>query len=296
MQVRDLAWLLAVAEHGHVTDSAAALGTSQPTLSRALARMEDELGVRLLARTPRGVQLTPAGELAVAAAREITTRFELLRAELDAMLDPESGTIRLAFLDSIATSIVPRALAALHRDAPRIRVVLRQEPAHAIVDDLASGAVDMGITSPRPPGHVGWHPLQRERLVLVVPPGHRLRNRRRVRLTELAGEDLVTAPASFGYRALVDGLFRESGVAPVVAFESQDVGTMEGLVSAGLGVAIVPEPFAGLTGTKAIAIASERAQRTIGLVWPTDRPLTPPAARFRDMLRAASAHGEAGRL
>ncbi|EON22006.1 LysR family transcriptional regulator [Nocardioides sp. CF8] len=251
-----------------------------------MAKMEDELGVGLLRRTPRGVQLTPAGELVVAAAREITTRFDLLRAELDTMLDPESGTIRLAFLDSIATSIVPRALAAVHRDAPGLRVVLRQEPAHAIVEDLASGVVDLGITSPRPRGRVGWHPLQQERLVLVVPPGHRLRNRRRVRLTELAGEDLVTAPPSFGYQALVDGLLRESGVSPAVAFESQDVGAIEGLVSAGLGVAILPEPFAGLTGTKAIAIASDGAQRTIGLVWPTDRPLTSPAGRFRDILRA----------
>ncbi len=284
MLIRDLAWVMALAEYRHVTDTAAILRTSQPTLSRTLARVEAELDARVFERSHDGVHLTPVGETVVSAARDIVVRYEQLQSELASQLDPESGVVRLAFLDSIATSIVPRALRTFHEDAPNVRVLLSQEPAHEILDDLATGAVDLAITSTRPSQDHGWHPLQEERLVVVVPPGHRLGSHRAVSLTELADEELVTTPVGFGYRSLVDSLLREAGVAPAVSFESQDLATIEGLVAAGLGVAIVPEPFAGLTGTTGLPIVADSAHRAIGLTWRTDRPLPAPATRFRDFI------------
>lgn len=288
--LRDLEWVMAVAEHEHVTDTAAILGTSQPTLSRALARVESELGVRVFERAADGVHLTPIGGTVVAAARELTARFALLRADLASVLDPDSGVVRLAFLDSMATSLVPRVLRSFHEHAPRVRVLLSQEPAHEIMDDLAAGAVDLAITSTRPLDGYGWHPLQDERLVLVVPTGHRLLGRQRVRLQELADEELVTTPVGFGFRSLVDSLLRDAGVAPAVSFESQDLATIEGLVAAGLGVAILPEPFAGQSGTVGLRIAAKAAHRTIGLTWRTDRPLPPPADRFLRFVTGSEPH------
>jgi DNA-binding transcriptional LysR family regulator len=285
--LRDLDWLLALAEHEHVTEAASVLGVSQPTLSRALARVETELGARLFERAPDGVHLTPAGEIVVAAARDLVGRHEQLRADLGTLLDPDTGVVRLAFLDSIATSLVPQVLRAFHAHAPRVRVLLSQEPGHEILDDLAAGAVDLAITSGRPSDEHGWRPLQEERLVLVVPPRHRLRSRSRVDLGELAGEELVTTPVGFGYRSLVDGLLREAGVAPAISFESQDLATIEGLVAAGLGVAVLPEPFAGQSGTTGLPITTDAARRTIGLTWRLDRSLPPPAARFRDFVTSA---------
>lgn len=284
MLIRDLTWLLALAEHEHVTDTAAVLGVTQPTLSRALARVEDELGVRLFERAPDGIHATPNGELVIAAAHDVVARYDQLVDDLTNVLDPEAGVVRLAFLDSIASSLVPRVLRGFHEHAERVRVLLTQEHAHDIVGDLASGAVDLAITSGRPPGGYAWHPMQEERLVLVVPPRHHLRVRKRVRLADLADEDLVTTPLGFGYRTLVDGLLRDADVSPAISFESQDLATIEGLVAAGLGVAIVPEQLAGLSGTVGIPIASSAARRTIGLTWRTDRPLTAPAARFRDFV------------
>jgi LysR family transcriptional activator of glutamate synthase operon len=284
MLMRDLDWLLSLAEHQHVTDTAAILRTSQPTLSRALARVETELGTRVFERAADGVHLTPTGEIVVEAARDLTARFDQLRSELESVLDPDSGVVRLAFLDSMATSLVPQLLRSFHQHAPRVRVLLSQEPGHEMLADLASGSVDLAITSPRPTGLHGWHPLQEEKLVLVVPAGHRLGERKRVRLSELAGEEFVTTPVGFGFRTLVDSLFRESGVSPTVSFESQDLATIEGLVAAGLGVAIVPEAFAGKSGTVGVAIAADAAHRTIGLTWRTDRPLPAPAARFREFI------------
>jgi LysR family transcriptional regulator, transcription activator of glutamate synthase operon len=284
MQLRDLGWLVALAAYEHVTDTAAVLGTNQPTLSRAVARIEQELGIRVFERSPVGVHATPNGELVVAAARDITARYEQLLADLRVVLDPDAGVVRLAFLDSIATSLVPQVLRSFHADAPRIRVMLSQEPAHEMLRDLDTGAVDLAITSVRPTGAYGWHPLQQERLVLIVPPNHRLARRKRVSLQELAEEELVTTPVGFGFRSLVDGLLRDAGVAPAVSFESQDLATIEGLVAAGLGVAIVPEQFAGQSGTAGIAITADAAKRTIGLTWRTDRPAPAPAERFRDFV------------
>lgn len=285
MMIRDLRWLLVVADHGHVTDAAAALGVPQPTLSRALGRLEAELGTRLLERLPGGVRVNPEGELVVAAARDLTARHDRLRAELAARLDPDTGTVRLAFLDSMSTSLVPRLLRDFHAAAPRVRVELRQEPAHEIRADLDDATSELAVVSPRPGDGYGWLPLQEERLVLVVPPGHRLRGRRRVRLAELADEELITTPPGFGYRALVDGLLAGAAVAPRVSFESADLATIEGLVAAGLGVALVPEQLAGASGSVGVPVAAAGARRTVGLTWRADRPLAPAAERFVDFVR-----------
>src|SRR5690242_7637306 len=117
MLLRDLAWLVTLADHEHVTDTAAILGVSQPTLSRALARIEAELGARLFERMPAGVRPNPNGELVVTAARELIDRYEQLVTELAGRLDPDGGAVRLAFLDSMATSLVPQLLRAFHEQA-----------------------------------------------------------------------------------------------------------------------------------------------------------------------------------
>lgn len=281
MRIRDLEWLLAVADHEHVTDTAAILGVSQPTLSRALARVEHELDAKVFERAADGVHLTPIGRTVAHGAREIVARHEQLVADIRGELDPESGIARLAFLDSMGTSLVPQLLREFHAEAPRVRVLLSQEPSHELEADLARGAVDLAITSARTAGH-GWHLLQDERLVVAVPTTHRLAGRSRLRLADLAGEELVTTPLGYGFRTLVDGLLRDAGVSLDISFESQDLATIEGLVAAGLGVAIIPEAMVGPSGTLGIQIlGSPGARRAIGLTWRTDRRLPPAAERLR---------------
>jgi DNA-binding transcriptional LysR family regulator len=284
VQIRDLDWLVAIADHQHVSAAADALGTSQPTLSRALARCEAELGARLFDRVPDGVRTTTAGALVVDAARDLTSRYGQLVAAVGRVLGAETGLVRLAFLDSMATSLVPTLLRDFHAYAPQVRVQLRQEPGHEIVHDFGLGAVDLAITSAVPAGPYAWYLLQEERLVLVVPGTHPWRDRTGVDLAELGTEELITTPAGFGHRQLVDGLLREAGVAPTISFESQDLATIEGLVAAGLGVAVVPEAFAGHSGTVGLRLSTPGARRTIGLTWRTDRELTPPARRFLDFV------------
>lgn len=289
--VRDLAWLVELADHGHVTAAAAALGTSQPTLSRALARLEEELGVRIFERVPTGVEPTPDGETVIEAARDLVGRHDLLTATLAHRLSPDTGMVRLAFLDSMATTLVPRLLRAFHASAPGVKVVLSQEPTHHIHRDLARGVVELGLTMDPAPGQA-WLPVRQERLVVVVPPTHRLRHRARVDLAELADDELVTTPAGFAHSALLQGLLAEAGVDLRVSFESADLATIEGLVAAGLGVAVVPEAFAGQSGSIGLALTSPGATRTIGLTWRTDRVLAPPAERFVAFVRERAWDGD----
>ncbi|SDU87093.1 DNA-binding transcriptional regulator, LysR family [Microlunatus sagamiharensis] len=281
VELRDLARLVAVADHQHVSAAADSLGASQPTLSRALARCEAELGARLFERVPDGVRATPAGALAVEAAREIGERHARLLTELAHLLDPATGLVRLAFLDSMATSLVPSLLRAFHARAPQVRVELRQEPGHEIADDFDRAAIDLAVVSDLPEGPYGWHQLQEERLVLVVPAGHRWRDRAAVDLAEVGGEELITTPPGFGSRRLLDGLLRAAGVAPRISFQSQDLATIEGLVAAGLGVGVLPEAFAGHSGTVGLRLTTPGARRLIGLTWRTDRELAPAAEGFR---------------
>src|SRR3954447_5553827 len=171
VQIEDLRRFLVLAGHERVTDAAAALQMSQPTLSRLLTRVEEELGTRLFERDARGVRPNPYGEVVLAAAKDITDRYDHLLRDLAGLLDPESGTVRLAFLDSMATSLVPRLLHDFRRQAPRVRVALRQEPGHEILRDLDSGVSELALISPRPGGPHGWLPLQRQPPGVVVPPG-----------------------------------------------------------------------------------------------------------------------------
>ncbi len=287
MQINDLRRLLVLAEYGQVTEAAAVLRMSQPTLSRLLARAEDELGTRLFERDADGVRPNPNGEVMLAAARDIARRYDQLRADLAELLDPDAGTVRLAFLHSIATSLVPRILHDFRADAPRVKVVLRQESGHEMLRDLASGLSELALTAPRPPRPHGWLPLQRQRLVLAVPAGHRLAARRRLRLDEVADEDFVTVSRGLGFRALLDELLQAEGMTPRISFESADLATIEGLVGAGLGLAILPEQLVGVSGTTGVPLAAAGAQRVVGLTWRADRRLSPAAARLLAFLRQA---------
>ncbi|WP_344519730.1 LysR family transcriptional regulator [Paractinoplanes durhamensis] len=287
VQIEELRSLLVLGEHQHVTEAAAALQTSQPTLSRLLVRIEAELGARLFERDAKGVHPNPLGELALAASRDIVERYDRLRRDLASALDPDSGTVRLAFLDSMSTSLVPRMLHDVRQRAPHLRIELRQEPSHEILRDLTTGAAELALTSPRPDGPYGWQVMQRQRLALIVPPGHRLAGRRSARPADVAGEDFVTVPPGFGFRAQVEELFAAAGATLRVAFEIGDLGTVEGLVGAGLGVAVVPEQFAGATGTIGIPLWAPGAERVVGLTWRTDRKPAPPAERFRRWVEEA---------
>ncbi|MEE6168754.1 MULTISPECIES: LysR family transcriptional regulator [unclassified Mycolicibacterium] len=285
MHLDELHWFVVLAETEHVTDAAAELHISQPTLSRALARLEDEVGTPLFDRVGRRLRLNAYGEILLEHARRSLAEMRSATERIAALRDPDTGTVRLAFLHSQASWFVPDLLRRFRAEAPRVQFALIQGAAHDIVDALAGGRVDLAITSPRPDG-CRWRGLYLERLCLAVPRGHRFADRARIRLADAGDEPFVALAPEFGLRQLTDELCAEAGIEPQVVFEAMEIPTMEGLVAAGFGVAVVPVPRSERAepGAVYVPLSQTSAKRQLGLAWPADRPLPPAAERFADFV------------
>ncbi|MCW2516041.1 MAG: transcriptional regulator [Mycobacterium sp.] len=287
MHLEELEWFVALAETEHVTDAAAELGVSQPTLSRALARFEEQAGTPLFDRVNRRLRLNAYGQIMLEHARRSIAEMRSAGERIDALRNPDSGRVRLAFLHSLASWYVPEQLRRFRDIVPGIGFDLFQGPANEITERVQGGQADLGITAPRPDGTVfTWHQLYVERLCLAVPPGHRLATRARMRLSAAAGESFVALAEPYGLRQLTDELCAEEGLVPDIVFEATEIPTMEGLVAAGFGVAVVPVPRegAGESKTVHVPLTNAGAKRELGLVWDRGRPLSPPADRFARFL------------
>jgi DNA-binding transcriptional LysR family regulator len=281
---------LAVATEQHVTRAARRLGVPQPTVSRAIARLEEELGVALFARSGRGVRLTRHGRALVPAAERAVRELAAGCQALTAQTDPDSGRVSFAFLHTMAPRTVPELLRTFRARHPLITFRLTQSSTDGIRAQVRNGEVDLGLISPgvAEPG-IAVRPLATQPLALLVPAGHRFARRRQIRLAEASGEDFILLEPQYGLRRICDELCQAAGFAPRIAFEGQEVETARGLVAAGLGVSVLPITSAATTpGAVAVRISSPAASRTISLIWPSDpdpvRDLHPPARRFRQFL------------
>ncbi|MDR3664424.1 MAG: LysR family transcriptional regulator [Mycobacterium sp.] len=292
MLLDELRWFVVLAEAEHVTEAAAELGVAQPTLSRALSRLENEVGTPLFDRIGRRLRLNGYGRIMLEHARRSIAEVDAAGARIGALLDPDSGLVRLAFLHSAANWFVPDALRRFRLTAPGVRFELFQGASTDIADRLYSGQADVAITSPRPVQvPCTWRVLYVERLCLAVPGDHRLVGRARVRLAEVADETFIALGSDFGLRQLTDQVWAESGITPEIAFEAMEIPTMEGLVAAGFGVAVVPLPRPGRGHPSVIHIplCNTRVKREIGMAWVKGRELPPAAARFAELVSALPA-------
>ncbi len=268
---------LAVAAHGHVTRAAAELRISQPGLSRAIARLERELGAPLFDREGRTLRLNHFGEIFREHAERLVAAEEAARRALAQAADPERGEVGLGFLHTQGTVLVPELVRGYRREHPHVRFRLSQGSAERLRAEVADGRADMAITSPRPDG-LSWHPLVTERLCLAVPADHGLAGHATVRLADAAAEPFILMRHGFGLRSITDELFGREGLTPEIAFEGEDATILRGLVAAGLGVAVVP-PGERIAGVSQVVIAD--ARRTIGLAWVDGRTRPPVVENFR---------------
>jgi DNA-binding transcriptional LysR family regulator len=284
----ELRWFVAVAEREHVTAAAAELHVSQPALSRALARVQADVGVPLFDRDGRRLRLNRYGRAYLEHARRALGQLDAGRDELaEATGASGGGTVELAFLHTLGTWLVPALLRAFGAAHPAISLRLAQDSAAEMLQALRRGSADLVITSPRPSdAAIGWHALASEPLRLVVPPGHRLAGRRRARLADVADDPFVAMKPAYGLRGLTDALCERAGISPRIAFEGDDIGTLRGLVAAGLGVALLPPPHSAgaeiaQPATPHLQLADRGAARQLGLAWATTRWRSPAVECFR---------------
>ena len=167
MNLRDLQYLVAVAEHRHFGKAADACFVSQPTLSTQLKKLEAELGVELVERTPRQVMLTAAGEQVVARARTILGEADAIRGIARHAQDPRAGTLRLGAFPTIAPYLLPHVIPSLRRDLPDLELLLVEEKTPVLLEQLRSGRLDAAVLAL--PVDASVCPLPTARAPLMVP-------------------------------------------------------------------------------------------------------------------------------
>lgn len=290
MELQQLLYFRKVAELQHFTRAAEALAVSQPALSRAVAHLEDELGVRLFEREGRNVRLNRYGQAFLIRVERILQEVEAARHEMADLAGTERGTVALAFLHTLGVRLVPDLLRQFRRDHPQIRFQLWQNASEVLLKQLAAGEIDLCLASPFQRDRqeaVEWVHLFSEELYLVVPPDHALAGRGTVALSEVADSDFISLKPSTGLRQISDELCRQAGFTPNILFEGEEVATIRGLVQAGLGVALLPAPAkAEPLGPEWLHVSAPVCRRTIGLAWRKDRYLSGAARLFRDFVRS----------
>ncbi|MFI1472294.1 LysR family transcriptional regulator [Streptomyces wuyuanensis] len=280
-----LAYFAGVARHEHVTRAAQELGVPQSTLSRAMVRLEQDLGVTLFTRKGRTVSLTPGGRDFLVSVERALAEVERAAESVRADADPSGGKVAFGFLHTMGSETVPELIRAFRVDHPRIRFTLVQNYGEAMIERLRAGELDLCLTSPVPdaPDLVARR-LDEQRLRLVVPDDHRLATRKRIRLAEAADETFVTLEPGYGLRRITDALCAEAGFSPRVAFEGEEAETLRGLVAAGLGVALLPPPAVPRPGVVELTVTAPRAIREVGVAWLDGHADTAPVAAFKRFL------------
>jgi DNA-binding transcriptional LysR family regulator len=255
VELRQLEYFVAVARHRHFGRAAEAAYVTQPALSQQVRRLEAELGVALLRRTSRGVELTPAGADLLAHAESILAEVSGARSAMDEHAGVVRGAVRVAATAADAVRL-PEVLAAFHREHPGVRIALRQASAAEALELVRSGAVDLAVLSlAGDPGGLTVTPLAEEPLRLIVEPGDPLAGAGAVRLGSLSGRPFVLAEPGSALRETVMEACQAEGFSPVPLLEVGDPVAVRFLVGAGLGVALVPGSWLEVPGAE-VGVAS----------------------------------------
>lgn len=286
MNVDDLCGFITTAEAGAVGAAADLLGISQPTLSRRIQRVERAVGSSLFDRAGHRVVLNSRGAGFLPHARTALAELSRGAAEVARLMDPDRGTVRLDFMHSLGTWMVPDLLRTYRARYPHVEFQLHQGAAQELVDRVLAGEADLALVGPRPldstPHSLCWALLERQRLGIAVPADHWAGNADTVTMAQFDGEPFIGMLPGYGTRMLLDDLAAAAGVTPRFVFESMELTTVAGLVEAGLGSALLPLEDPYLQARNVIPL-DPPAHRELGLVWrPGDD--APAVAQFRDFV------------
>jgi DNA-binding transcriptional LysR family regulator len=251
----DLAWLAVfreVATRGSLSAAALALGYTQPAVSRQISALEQATGAHLFDRLPRGVRLTDQGRCLLVHAEAVLDRMRAAQQDLEDLRNLDAGRLRVGAFDSAGMALLPRALAAFRAAHPAVSLAVLEGTSAAMLGRLQNGEIDVAVISAYPhhtldTGRLTLHHLLDDPLLVALSAGHRLAgpDRQTLRLAELAGESWIEGfPDST--QTLTDACVR-AGFRPQIDFTVREWTTKQGLVSAGLGLALVPFLAAGAT-------------------------------------------------
>ena len=277
MTLEQLEAFLAVARRRTFTEAARQLGLSQPTLSRQLQSLEQELAVRLLVRTPRGVVLTEPGGRFLLRAREALDALRQGTSELHELAQTPRGPVAIGALPTVGAYVLPALVEAFLRQNPEVKLRLEEGLAHELEERVARGELDLAVTTlPLQRVDLVAQKLWNEPFLLAVPRGHRLAGAKRpVAMSALAREPLVIVGGSAANPAL-RAAGEALGIEPRIAIEVDHPQSQRRMVERGVGVALMPEIMARdhAGGRFEVVDVQAAPRRTVALIHRGERSLT----------------------
>ncbi|HEX2104696.1 MAG TPA: LysR family transcriptional regulator [Solirubrobacteraceae bacterium] len=287
MELRQLEHFVAVAEERHFTRAARRVHIVQSGLSASIRALERELGAALFARSTRRVELTEEGRALLEEARAVLAAADRARDAVAAVRGLLRGRLSVGVMQRVAGVDLPATLGRFRERHPDVEIRLRQAGATVLADDVRAARLDfafVAVPAAQLRG-VARTPLVAEPMLLACAPGHRLADRRPVRLSALADEDFVEFQQGWGVRIVLDQAFAALGIERRIVCEVNDTPTLLDLVAHGLGVAVVPRVLAAGRGDIAVVDLQDRApQWEVSLVTREDGGLSAPSRAFLAML------------
>ncbi len=251
MELRHLSYFVAVAEELSFSRAADRLHMAQPPLSQQIRQLEDELEVPLFSRTRRRVELTEAGQAVLLEARRVLAQAQSVVRVARRFVAGEMGNLKVGFSSSAAYGLMPAILRTFRIRFPEVSLILEEHSTEEQIALLAEYYLDVGFVRlpvEDAPAALAFKTIMREPLILALPGKHRLARRRTVPVTALAEEPfiVVAREAAPGLYDQIEMLCGRAGFKPKVAQQAMEIQTIVGLVSAGLGIALVPASVRGL--------------------------------------------------
>jgi len=292
VNLRDLQYLVAVADHRHFGEAAAACFVSQPTLSTQLKKLEAELGVELIERNPRHITLTDAGNRIVDEARSVLARIETIESIARAAKDPESGAVRLGLFPTLAPYLLPHVVPKVRRRFPRLELLLFEEKTEVVVDRLREGKFDAGVLA-RPVHDDLLHEevLFREDFVLAVPADHPLAEETEpVDPSVLANQPVLLLEEGHCLRDQALAVCHLAGASERTGFRATSLETLRQMVAAGVGVTLLPQlsvepPVPTSPNIRILRFADPVPSREIAMYWRRTSAYREFLPRLADVLR-----------
>jgi LysR family hydrogen peroxide-inducible transcriptional activator len=293
MNLRDLRYLIALADLRHFGRAAEACHVSQPTLSTQLRKLEDELGVQLIERAPRQVMLTPAGTDIVARARRVIAEVEQMREVARRTADPEAGSVRLGMFPTLGPYLLPHAVPRLRARFPRLELLLVEEKTESLLAMLREGRLDAAVLAL--PLHEDWlevEPLFEEPFLLAVPTGHPLAGRKQLRMEDLGAQQLLLLEDGHCLRDQALAVCGLAGAGEKEGFRATSLETLRQMVAAGVGLTLLPmlavkPPVPVSDAITLLPFRNPAPSRKLALVWRKSSAMTAflrqVAATLRDL-------------
>jgi DNA-binding transcriptional LysR family regulator len=286
-----------VAYRGSLSSAAEALSYTQSAVSQQIAALETETGMTLLERHPRGVSLTAAGQTLVGHAEGILARLETAEAALSAIAGLRGGRLRMASFPTAGSTLMPVAIAMFRSSYPEVELTLAEGEPEEIVPRLRAGELDLALLFEFPdetslPEDMTPMPLLEDPMYLALPREHRLAKKSKLRLEELQREAWVQTSSASPCARHVVRCCHAAGFEPSVSFESDDYQTVQGLVAAGVGVALIPELALSVVREDIVVRALSPAPpvRQVIAATPAGARLVPAAPAMLAMLGRAAEH------